>query len=250
MRNIRLVLEYEGTNYAGWQVQTGVATIQGTLIEAIKALTGVEPKLTGASRTDAGVHAFGQVANFLTESKIPAYNILQGLNAILPEDIAVKSATDAPLDFDSRRGSTSKTYIYKVLNRNYPSALMRNFSWFVFKPLDLESMRQGAAHFIGEKDFSSFRAADSDAPHSIREVTSFRIEDRGDGLLEFEVKGTAFLRHMVRIMVGTTVALGKGKLKPSDIAKIIEAKDRTAAAMTAPPQGLCLMKVEYPELAG
>lgn len=245
MRNIRLLIEYEGTNYAGWQVQEGLPTIQGTLMEAAKKLTGEEVTVFGASRTDAGVHAFGQVASFRTEKAYPPFNIRQGLNSFLPEDIVVKDASEAPEDFDPRRGSKGKVYVYKVLNRSYPSALLRNFAWHVFKPLDIEKMREGAKHLIGEKDFSSFRAADSDAAHSIREVTSVNIETSGEGLIEIEVRGTAFLRHMIRIMAGTLVALGKGKFGPEEIQRIIEAKDRAAAAMTAPPQGLMLMKVEY-----
>lgn len=247
MRNIRLLIEYEGTHYAGWQRQAEHPTIQGKLTEAIEKLTGAPVNLTGASRTDAGVHAWGQVANFKTESRIPLLGIRQGLNSILPEDIVVKDAVEMPPDFDSRRGSTGKTYVYKVLNRRYPSSIMRNFSWFVYQPLDINLMREGAKHMIGEKDFSSFRAADSDALHSIREVTSIEVSEKPEGMIEFEVKGTAFLRHMVRIMVGTLVTLGKGKLKPDDIKAIIEAKNREAAAMTAPPQGLFLVKVEYDE---
>lgn len=247
MRNIRLLIEYEGTHYAGWQRQAGHPTIQGKLTEAIEKLTGSPVNLAGASRTDAGVHAWGQVANFKTESRIPLLGIRQGLNSILPEDIVVKDATEAGPEFDSRRGSTGKTYVYKVLNRRYPSSIRRNFSWFVYQPLDVGLMREGAKHMIGEKDFSSFRAADSDALHSIREVTSIEVSEKPEGMIEFEVKGTAFLRHMVRIMVGTLVTLGKGKLKPGDIKAIIEAKNREAAAMTAPPQGLFLVKVEYNE---
>lgn len=245
MRNIRLLVEYEGTEYAGWQVQEGLPTIQGTIVAAIKGLTNEDVVLSGASRTDAGVHACGQVASFKTESLIPPYNMMQGLNAYLPDDIVIKEVVEAPLEFDPRRHSKKKTYVYKILNRSYPSALLRRHSWFVFKPLDIGLMREGARHIIGEKDFTSFRAADSDALHSIREVTSVEISEKGGGLIEVEFMGTAFLRHMVRIMVGTLVAVGKGKLKPDDVAGIIEAKDRAAAAMTAPPQGLFLIKVEY-----
>ncbi len=247
MRNIRLLIEYEGTHYAGWQAQAGHPTIQGKLAEAIEKLTGSPVNLTGASRTDAGVHAWGQVANFKTASRIPLPGIIQALNSILPEDIVIKDAAEVPPDFDSRRNSNGKTYLYRVLNRRYPSSIMRNFTWFVYQPVDVDLMRKGAKHMIGEKDFSSFRAADSDARHSIREVTSIEISEKPEGMIEFEVMWTAFLRHMVRIMVGTLVTLGKGKLKPDDIKTIIEAKNREAAAMTAPPQGLFLVKVEYAE---
>ncbi len=245
MRNIRLLIEYEGTDYAGWQFQPALPTVQGELAGAVKELTGEDVEVRGASRTDAGVHAFGQVASFNTASLVPAFNIRQGLNSYLPKDIIVKDASDAPAEFDPRRDSRGKVYRYDILNRSYPSALRRNFVWHVFKPLDVGLMREGAAHIIGEKDFSSFRAADSDALHSIREVTSVEIEEKGDGFIEVEVRGTAFLRHMVRIMVGTLVAVGKGKVLPDKVAAIIEAKERAAAGMTAPPQGLFLIKVEY-----
>lgn len=246
MRNIKLVIEYEGTNYSGWQVQEGLPTIQGSLIDAARRLTLCEEAaIFGASRTDAGVHALGQVASLRAETGISAHAILHGMNAFLPHDIVVKSASEMPADFDPRRGSKGKLYLYRIINRDHPSALLRNYSWHIFKPLDLAAMREAAAHFIGEKDFASFMAADSDALHSIREVTSVEIFEKEDGLVEVEVRGTAFLRHMVRIIVGTLVAVGKGKLKPSDIPSIIEAKNRVAAAMTAPARGLCLVKVEY-----
>lgn len=245
MRNVRLLVEYEGTAYCGWQAQNNGTTVQGTIIEAIKGLTGEDIVLRGASRTDAGVHALGQVAAFTTESTIPSSGLRTALNALLPGDIVIAEASDAPLEFDPRRDSKNKTYVYRILNRRYPSALLRNFSWLVHMPLDVNLMREAARHFIGEKDFTSFRAADSDALHSIREVLSVEIEEKDDGLIEVKVVGTAFLRHMVRIMAGTLAEAGKGKLKPDNIPAIIEAKDRSAASMTAPPQGLCLVRIEY-----
>ncbi|HLC19271.1 MAG TPA: tRNA pseudouridine(38-40) synthase TruA [Thermodesulfobacteriota bacterium] len=246
MRNIKLLIEYEGTNYAGWQVQSDQPTVQGTIIEAIKGLTGEGVTLTGASRTDSGVHALGQVANFRTRSGIPEERVRSALNALLPEDIAVREATEAGADFDSRRDARSKTYLYRVLNRPFRSALLRRYSWFVSRPLDVGLMREASRHFVGgEKDFSSFRAAGSDALHSVREVLSVDINENGEGLIEFEVRGTAFLRHMVRIMVGTLVTVGRGRIGPAEVGAIIEARDRTIAPLTAPPQGLFLVNVEY-----
>ncbi len=246
MRNIRLLIEYEGTNYSGWQEQERLPTVQGALRAAIKKLTLEEDlKLFGASRTDAGVHALGQVANFHTASGISCLNFLHGLNFMLPGDITVKEAADAPLEFDSRKDSKGKTYIYKILNRPYPSALLHRYSWHVRRPLDAALMAEASRHFIGEKNFASFMAAGSDACHSIREVTAIAIAEKGEGLIEIEFKGAAFLRHMVRIMTGTLVAVGKGKIKPSDMPKIIKARDRTAAFTTAPPEGLTLVRVEY-----
>jgi tRNA pseudouridine38-40 synthase len=265
MRNIKLLIEYEGTNYAGWQVQKNLPTIQGAIQEKLKILTNEEIELTSASRTDAGVHALGQTVNFHTESLIARYSFQTGLNALLPEDIVIKNAEEVSLDFDSRKDAKSKTYKYLILNRPYPSAIYKNFSWHVFQKLDIDAMKTAAGALIGKRDFTSFRAAECDAPHSIREILSFSIKsspflplidgDRGGGyhsgggqeddLIEIEVKGTAFLRHMVRIMVGTLVAIGKEKIKLNDFQAIIDAKDRRLAGMTAPPQGLFLKYVEY-----
>ncbi len=245
MRNIRLILEYEGTRYAGWQTQRGLPSIQGALTEAVKAITGEDAKIIGASRTDARVHAFAQTANFKTRSTMSVQSLMRGLNAKLPEDIVVKEAAEAADGFDSRRDSKGKTYTYKILNRQCPSAFLRRYAWFVPHRLDADKMREASGHFIGEKDFSSFMAADSDALHSIREVRSVEVLENHGGLMEITVNGTAFLRHMIRIMAGTLVAVGKGKLKPEDISCIIEERDRTKASATAPAEGLTLMKVEY-----
>jgi tRNA pseudouridine38-40 synthase len=244
MRNIRLLIEYDGTGYAGWQVQDGEPTVQGSVVGGIKKLTGEEVALVGASRTDAGVHALGQVANFKTSSAIPLGGMILGLNSILPEDIVIKDAREVPLDFNSRRDAKSKTYVYRVLNRTVRSRLARQSSWFVKETLDMELMNKGAELLVGRKDFTSFRAAGSDAPHSVREVTSFTVERRGE-FIEFEVRGTAFLRHMVRIMVGTLVTLGTGKFALGDITYIIDAKDRRKVPVTAPPGGLFLKEVQY-----
>lgn len=245
MRNVRLIVEYEGTNYAGWQIQDGLPTVQGSLADAVGELTGTEVIIRGASRTDAGVHALGQVACFNTLSTIPASSMARALNSKLPGDIVVIEAADADPAFDPRRDSKSKTYLYRILNRPMPSAVHARFSWFVYEPLDIGLMREAARHFIGEKDFASFMAAHSDAAHSIREVTGVEIERRGDEIVEVQVMGTAFLRHMVRIMVGTLVEAGKGRLHPDGVLPILDAKDRRVARMTAPPQGLCLVRIEY-----
>jgi len=247
MRNIKLIVEYEGTNYSGWQAQkTLTTTIQGTLVETARRLTrDKSATVSGASRTDAGVHALGQVAGLKAETDMTCNALLHGFNAFLPEDIVVRKVVDMPPDFDPRRGSKSKTYLYRIMNRDHPSALLRHYSWNIFNPLDIGAMREAATHFIGEKNFASFMAADSDANHPVREVTGVDILAKEDGLIEIEVRGTAFLRHMVRIMVGTLVAVGKGKRRPSDIHGIIEARSREAAGMTAPAEGLCLVKVEY-----
>ncbi|MFQ5585248.1 MAG: tRNA pseudouridine(38-40) synthase TruA [Thermodesulfobacteriota bacterium] len=243
MRNIKLTLEYEGTNYAGWQVQPdGVETVQGVLSRTLTEFLDEDIKVTGASRTDAGVHALSQVAAFTSVTKIPLIGMQRVINTLLPPDIVITGIEEVALDFDPRRNARSKSYLYRILNRPSPSALNRRFAWHVHSPLDIEPMLRGAQLLIGRMDFASFMAHDSDAAHSIREVTSLDVRKAGD-FVEIEVKGTAFLRHMVRIMVGTLVAIGKGRLSPDDLSSIIAARDRTAAPMTAPPHGLFLKEV-------
>ncbi|VAV84767.1 tRNA pseudouridine(38-40) synthase [hydrothermal vent metagenome] len=257
MRNIKLTIEYDGTNYSGWQIQPDSPTIQGALEAAVRMIIAYKISsdntpsdlsydgIHGASRTDAGVHAFAHVATFKTDSLIPVDGLRRGLNSILPGDIAVKDAALVPADFDARRHSKGKTYLYKVLTGPTRSPVYRNRCWYLRESLDLELMQEGAKLLVGEKDFSSFRASGCGAKHPIREVTSFTVEAGDDGFIEFTVRGTAFLRHMVRIMVGTLVELGKGKVTINEFKDIIEAKKRTAAPYTAPPQGLFLMKTEY-----
>ncbi|MBI5885634.1 MAG: tRNA pseudouridine(38-40) synthase TruA [Deltaproteobacteria bacterium] len=245
MRNIKLLIEYEGTAYCGWQWQRGLPTVQGALIEAIRKLIGEEVEVSGSSRTDAGVHALGQVANFKTASGISLYNIQRGLNFHLPDDITIRQVEEVLPEFDSRHDSKGKTYIYRIVNRPQRPAMMRNIAWHVWRPLDIGLMAEAASHFIGEKDFASFMAADAQVSHSMREVTSVDIRRGDNDLVEIEVKGTAFLRHMVRIMAGTLVEVGMGRLRPEAVQHIIAAQDRRRAPMTAPPHGLTLVKVEY-----
>ncbi|MDH4228104.1 MAG: tRNA pseudouridine(38-40) synthase TruA [Deltaproteobacteria bacterium] len=244
-RNILLFLEFDGTAYAGWQLQADRATVQGELEDAIRNLTGSESRVYGCSRTDAGVHAYDYAALFKTESKIPIVGIIGGLNSLLPEDIAVKDAKEVDGAFDPRKSAKNKTYLYRIFNAPYRTPLFRHRAWSVFHTLDIEVMQKGAAMLVGKKDFASFMAADSDAEHSVREILSFDVRRAEGSFIELEVKGTAFLRHMVRIMAGTLVTLGRGKITLGELTFIIDAKDRTKAPMTAPPEGLFLKKVEY-----
>jgi tRNA pseudouridine38-40 synthase len=245
MRNIKLTLEYDGTNYAGWQIQPGeIKTIQGVLSETLTGLLNEGIKVAGASRTDAGVHATGQVAAFKSTTTIPIVGMQRVLNNLLPSDIVITGIEEVSLDFDPRRHAKSKRYLYRILNRSSPSSLNRFLAWHIHYPLDIDSMVRGAHRFIGCRDFASFMARNSGATHAVREITSIDIR-RVDDFVEIEVTGAAFLRHMVRIIVGTLVSLGKGKLSPDDISPIIESRDRRKAAMTAPPHGLCLKEVAY-----
>ncbi len=247
MRNIKLLLEYDGSAYAGWQVQPAQSTIQGTLALALHNQTGIEHDITGASRTDAGVHALAQAVNFHTKSTIPADGFKHGLNATLPDDIAVRDSVEVPLDFHARKDSLGKTYVYRVFNAGYSSAIYRHRAWSVYKPLDVKLMQQGCELMVGEKDFSSFRATGCGAWHAVREILSFTVvrDPDNEDFIVFEVKGTAFLRHMVRIMVGTIVSLGRGTITLDEVGAIIDARDRTRAPGTAPAQGLFLKEVEY-----
>ncbi|MEE9543243.1 MAG: tRNA pseudouridine(38-40) synthase TruA [Thermodesulfobacteriota bacterium] len=238
------MIEYEGTNYSGWQIQSTLPTIQGTVEKAIFEFTGERVKLFGASRTDAGVHALGQVANFQTASIVEADKFATALNGILPLDIVIKEASEADIGFHASMQAKEKLYLYRIERRRFRSALSRKFAWHVFMPLDVELMREGASRIIGERDFSSFMADGSRTEIFVREISSITIIEEGD-FLEIQVRGNSFLRHMVRIMVGTLVALGKGKLSPKDIDSILEAKTRSEAGETAPPEGLCLLEVVY-----
>lgn len=244
MRNIRLILEYEGTRYHGWQVQPDVPTVQGTLEERLSRITGEKASVTGAGRTDAGVHALGQVANFLTASRAPLSAFSLGLNSLLPPDITVIRAEDAPPDFDARRSARKKLYRYRILNRPVPSALRRDFSWWVHEPLDIAAMEASARVLIGPHDFSAFRDSDPDMPDPHRTVISCSPR-REDDMIIIEIEADGFLKHMVRIIMGTLALVGRGKGSPAWVAEILEACDRRRAGPTAPARGLCLVEVGY-----
>jgi len=244
LRNIRLILEYVGTNYHGWQFQPNVPTIQGTLEEKLFLITKERLKVVGAGRTDAGVHALGQVANFITQSTVPITAFESGLNSVLPPDIVVLAADEAAPDFDSRKSAKSKAYLYSILNRKSPSAVRRDLAWWIPETLDLNAMIDAVRFIPGSRDFSSFQAAEHDMPDPHKTVFSCSLK-REDDMILLEIEADGFLRHMVRIIVGTLVEVGRGKLAPSQVEKIIEARDRRRAGPTAPAYGLCLVGVKY-----
>jgi tRNA pseudouridine38-40 synthase len=206
-----------------------------------------EPKLRlrGAGRTDAGVHARAQVANFFTETRIPARGFMLGLNAKLPRDVAIRAAEEVPASFDARRSARGKIYRYSIWNQENRSPLLDRFVWHVRGNLDLGAMRQAAGHLVGEHDFRAFRASDCERRNTVRTLRRLEVSREGD-LLRFEVEATAFLKNMVRILVGTLVAVGQGRLPADEVARIRDAGDRTRAGATAPPQGLELVQVFYP----
>ena len=246
-RNIRLLLEYDGSRYHGWQRQLDAATIQGTLEEAVVRLTGEKVSLIGSGRTDAGVHARGQVANFRTESAIPLRAFHQGLNSLLPKDIAVLEASEAEPSFHARKSARAKTYEYRILNRRDRSPLYHYYAWWIASPLDLEAMAAAAAALPGEHDFTAFRASGSDNINPVRRVLAAAWRQEPGGWLSFTITATGFLRGMVRSLVGTMAEVGQGKAPPTILAELLENPARHLAGPTAPPQGLYLVEVFYGE---
>lgn len=245
MRNLRIIVEYDGTGYHGWQWQPHDITIQQTLEEKFGIITQEEIKLIGSGRTDAGVHATGQVANFKTKSKIREKNLLMGANSLLPGDIVIKDLVEVDEGFHARYDAKSKVYLYQILNSPYPSALYRNYSWFINSSLDIDLIRTAALQLIGTHDFSSFCAANSDTVNHVRKVMDVNVRREDGGMIKFFIEADGFLRHMVRNIVGTLVDVGRGKLSTSGFLDIMESRDRKMAGITAPPQGLFLKKVKY-----
>ena len=245
MRNIKLVIEYDGSAFHGWQIQPGLKTIQGVMQERIEQITQGKINLIAAGRTDAGVHALGQVANFQTESTIELIALQRGLNSLLAPEIVIKGIEDVEEEFHARFSARSKQYEYHILNRSYPSALQRPYVWFIPHQLDLAPMERCGSLFIGSHDFSSFRASGDESRHSIREVIRFEIERREGDLLVIVIEANAFLREMVRSIVGTLVDVGRGKTSFEEFEGIFQARDRRRAGMTAPAQGLFLVEVKY-----
>ncbi|ATW27144.1 tRNA pseudouridine(38-40) synthase TruA [Candidatus Formimonas warabiya] len=245
-RNIKLLIEYEGTNYVGWQKQpeSHGKSIQGLLEDSLRTMVQHEVHLTAAGRTDAGVHAQGQVANFFTPSAIPAERFPPGLKGLLPADIVVKGAWEVPEQFHARYSALRKTYRYTIRTARAPSAFEWRYSLHLPIPLNVEAMKTGAGFFLGTHDFTSFCAKGSPAKKFIRTVHACRISSDQEHIY-FEVTADGFLYNMVRIMVGTLVNVGRGRWAPEHVKTIIEAKNRNLAGPTAEPQGLMLCEVNY-----
>ena len=243
--NILLTIAYDGTNYAGWQRQDNATAVQQKLEEALSELLKQPIKTTGASRTDAGVHALGQRAAFAVEHmQVPIEKLAQVVNSFLPEDIAVQAAQQVSDGFNPRFDAKSKTYRYQIYNGAHPNPLLRRYSAFVPYDLDVGIMSQTAAYFIGTHDFAAFCAAGSGAKTTVRTIFKCEIEQEGS-LIRMGVTGDAFLYNMVRIMAGTVLYAGLGKIQPSDIPAVLASKDRTGAGKTMPPEGLTLLEVVY-----
>lgn len=245
VRNIRLVVEYDGTGLSGWQRQHNAPTVQQHLEEALAKLLAHETTVSGASRTDAGVHARGQVVLFHTERPIPLHGIRRGLNSLLPESIAVHDAAEVADDFHPRFSATGKHYRYTILRAPDRSPRWRDRAWHVRDALDLPAMLAAAGALIGEHDFAAFRAAGCTARSTIRRIDAIELTGDADGLLIVDVRGNAFLRNMVRIVVGTLVDVGLGRLTAAQVGEILASKDRTRGGRTAPAHGLELVSVFY-----
>jgi tRNA pseudouridine38-40 synthase len=245
VRHIRLIVEYDGTSLAGWQRQDNGPTVQQHLEEALAKLLTHEVTVVGASRTDAGVHARGQVAAFRTERTIPLRGIRRGLNSLLPSAIAVREATEVGDDFHPRHSATGKHYRYTIFTRAERSPRLRDRAWHHAGPLAILAMQSAAAALIGDHDFAAFRAAGCAAKTTMRRVESIAITRAEPELVEVDVRGNAFLRQMVRIIVGTLVEVGAGRRPAAQVAEILASKDRNKAGITAPAHGLELIEVLY-----
>lgn len=271
MKRIKLTVAYDGTNYSGWQIQSNACTIEAVLDKAIEQVTGEKVHVIGASRTDAGVHAMGNVAVFDTASSIPGERWAYAINRYMPEDVTVMESREVSSEFHPRHCNTEKTYEYTILNTEFSVPQLRNFSWHVQGDLNLYAMRQAAGYLVGEHDFKSFCCVKTQAESTVRTVYSIEVEIKnGIGsetqsteasaaeayeaaypasarckLVKIRITGNGFLYNMVRIIAGTLVQVGKGRISPEKISEMLEICDRTAAGQTAPPQGLMLLNINY-----
>lgn len=243
-RNIKLTLEYDGTGYCGWQIQPNAKSIQETLECSIEKLTGIRSTVIGSGRTDSRVHALGQVANFFTESTIPKERFAAALNSVLPKDISVKNSEEVSMDFHSRYSAVEKEYKYYIFNNKVRSPIKRNYSYFVSYKLDIKAMEKALECFIGTHDFIGFMSTGSNIKGTVRTIHEASLKEKED-MIEVTLRGNGFLYNMVRIIVGTLLEVGTGKVNYMDISEIIESGDRNRAGATAPPEGLFLSKVIY-----
>jgi tRNA pseudouridine38-40 synthase len=252
MRNLKLILAYDGSEFAGWQVQPDAATIQGSLASAIARITGETVLPQGSGRTDAGVHALAQVATLVTESSVPTGNFVKALNDILPPAVRVLEVEEAAADFHARKSARGKTYRYRISRAAICSPFLARYVWHYPYPLNEQAMIRAAGLVEGEHDFTSFAAVDPErgregavSPLSNVRQVFFSNWKRQEDELVYTVEGSGFLHHMVRNLVGTFILVGKGTLRPEDMTRILQARNRSAAGATAPPNGLYLVKVEY-----
>jgi len=245
IKNFKITIEYDGSAYHGWQSQATGLTIQDEIEKALMTMTGKRVVLTGSGRTDAGVHAFGQAANFHCDTALDPEVIQRGLNGLMPEDIVITACKQVPDKFHARYDVKSKTYHYRILNRTLPASIFRQYAWHIRKKLDLDAMRSALSHIIGTHDFKAFEGSGSPRANTIRCVMHADLVELEDGYMVFEIEGDGFLRFMVRNIVGTLVDVGLGKITSDDFNRILASKDRKLAGATAPAHGLFLMRVKY-----
>jgi len=245
MRNIRLAVEYDGTAYCGWQWQKNGLSIQQVMEEAIGRITGEKIRVIGSGRTDSGVHALCQVANFRTNSSLAERNLLLGINSLLPPDIAVRELEEADADFHARFSVKSKVYLYQICNRPVRPVKERRYAWFIWVPLDVEKMREALTVFQGSHDFTSFCSTHTDSSDHVRTIIASTLEKDAGEMITISIEADGFLRYMVRTIVGVLVSAGLGKCTNEEVRGILEARDRRRAKLTAPPQGLFLKQVNY-----
>lgn len=244
MKRVKLIIAYDGTNYCGWQIQINGITVEEVINKHLSELLSEDIKVIGASRTDSGVHALGNVAVFDTNSRIPAEKMSYALNTRLPDDIRIQSSEEVPLDFHPRFCNSTKTYEYTILNRTFPLPTSRLYSYFIYYPLCIERMQQAANYLIGEHDFKSFCSTRTQVESTVRTVYSLDLYKEGD-FIKIRISGNGFLYNMVRIIVGTLVKVGLGVYPPEHVKDILEACDRTKAGPKAPAEGLMLVGIEY-----
>ena len=247
MRRIKLVVSYDGTAYCGWQLQPNGVTIEEVLNKALSSLLKEDIQVIGASRTDSGVHAMGNVAVFDTESRIPGDKICFALNQRLPDDVRIQASEEVPLTFHPRKVNCVKTYEYKILNRKIDMPLQRLYSHFCYFNLDLEKMQKAASYLIGEHDFKSFCTVRTQAEETVRTIYSIDLKEK-EGEIVITYTGNGFLHHMIRILTGTLLEVGMKKRSLSSVAELLEVRDREKAGFTAPAKGLTLEKVLYSPL--
>ena len=242
---VKLVLEYDGTRHVGWQDQPNGPSIQAEVERALETLHRAPRRVVAAGRTDAGVHARGQVASFFERDPLPIDAYVKGMNALLPPEVAVRAASLEPDGFDARRSASGKRYRYAIENGPTRAPLSRLAAWQLFRPLDAGAMRAAAAHLVGRHDFASFQASDCECAHAVRDLRRCDVLGEGVGRIEVVVEATAFVKHMVRNVVGTLVEVGHGRRAPASIPALLAARDRRLAGATAPARGLCLEEVFY-----
>jgi tRNA pseudouridine38-40 synthase len=245
MENFRLIVEYDGTAYHGWQRQRTDRTIQGEIEKALATMTEKSVSLAGSGRTDAGVHAIGQTASFSSDAGLSPDIYLKGLNSLLPDDILIRACESVDPAFHARYHARSKIYQYRILNRDMPSVMERHYVWHIRRRLNVEAMQKAALYFVGEHDFKAFQGTGSSRTSTVRHVIRAGLRQTKDGQILFDIEAQGFLRYMVRNIVGTLVDVGNGRILGEDVNRILLSRDRNRAGATAPARGLFLMKVNY-----